>query len=113
MAALPDGSVVVVGLISLGSAYKGSSWLTALVKPDGSWKGALESRLAPPCAEYIEYPYAQADAVAVQADGNVLVGGFSCTGASSAATRHLSRRMRGHRCASPQSRATRSFSARS
>jgi uncharacterized delta-60 repeat protein len=82
VAVAPDGSVVVVGTISLGSAYKGSHWLAALVSRDGRWKD-LEG---PPCSrnpdpEYPSDVYEWASGAAVQADGKVLLGGFGCDGA--------------------------------
>ena len=38
VAVLPHGAVVVAGVVTLGSAYKGAGWLSALAEPDGSWE---------------------------------------------------------------------------
>jgi hypothetical protein len=74
-AVLPDGGAVITGYTNLGSAYRNAGWMAALVTPDGQWK---ELRGAPePCAD-LATDWAQADSIAVQQDGKLLVGGFGC-----------------------------------
>ena len=76
VAVLPNGGAVISGYINQGSAYRNAAWLAALMTPDGQWKDLPR----PP--EFCDDPYTvwvQADSVAVQQDGKLLVGGFGCS----------------------------------
>jgi len=77
VAVLPDGGAAISGYVNQGSAYRTAGWLAALVTPDGQWKGLR----GPPgfCGDLYTY-WVQADSIAVQEDGKLLVGGFGCDG---------------------------------
>ena len=77
-AVLPNGGAAISGYVNQGSAYRNAGWLAALATPDGQWKEL--PRPPAPCSYQDPYTiWMQADSVAVQEDGKLLVGGFGCS----------------------------------
>ena len=79
VAVLPDGGAAITGYTNLGSAYRNAGWLSAVVTPDGQWKELRAG--VEPCGD-LATDWSEADSIARQEDGKLLVGGFgSCEGA--------------------------------
>jgi uncharacterized delta-60 repeat protein len=80
VAVLPQGAVVVAGVITLGSGNRSSGWLSAVAQPDGSWEhlpGPPGSCLSEDNPDYPLDVYEVATAIAVAKDGKVLIAGHS------------------------------------